>query len=319
LQPRVVDLNQLMFGMDEVLRGLVGERIEISMRPAADLHCVKVDPSQVEQVIINLALNARDAMPQGGLLTLETYNAELTADCGRALGDLPAGSYAVLSVLDNGVGMTDEIKRHLFEPFYTTKEVGKASGLGLATCYGTVKQSGGTITVESQVGVGTEVRVHLPCASADEIEPADEPKRPAARAVSTDLPHGTETVLLVEDESAVREMSAAVLRDLGYQVIEAGDGREAIQVMDRRGSEPVDLLLTDIVMPRVGGRELAAELTGRFPETKVLFTSGYSDLSTEGGGQLDERVQFLQKPFTSSGLGREVRRVLDGQPVTGGI
>jgi CheY-like chemotaxis protein len=288
----------------------LGEDIELVTLGAPDLRRVKVDPSQIEQVIINLAINARDAMPQGGQLTINTANVALDQTYAAEQGDVAPGKYVLLSISDTGMGMSAEVRARLFEPFFTTKEQGKGTGLGLATCYGIVKQSGGHIRVDSKPGHGTTFKIYLPqIQEPTAVHPkGDEPH---------DLPHGRETVLLVEDEPSLRRLACLILRDLGYTVLEAADGREALRIAEERNGQGVDLVFTDVVMPQMGGKELADQIQAAHPETKVLFSSGYTEDTVVHHGVLDDGVAFLHKPYTRDVLARKVREVLD-IPKSGG-
>ena len=266
---------------------------------------MKVDPGQIEQVVINMAVNARDAMPKGGKLTIETANVMLDALYAARHTDVAPGSYVRISVSDTGVGMEAEVQAHLFEPFFTTKEKGKGTGLGLATCYGIVKQSGGHISVYSEPGRGTTFQIYLPL-----IE--QEAAVKTRQNTSGNLPGGTETVLLVEDEPALRQLASLVLEELGYTVLEASNGREALRVVEKRNGQGIDLLLTDVVMPQMGGKELADRIRAARPDTKVLFSSGYTEEAIVHHGVLNDGVAFLHKPYTPDILARKVREVLDG-------
>jgi PAS domain S-box-containing protein len=305
IEPRILNLNDLIVEMDKLLRRVIGEDIDLVTRPAPGLGWVKADPGQIEQVLINLAVNARDAMPEGGKLTIETRNVVLDSTYARGHQSVTEGSYVLLAVSDTGVGMDAEVQSHLFEPFFTTKGRGKGTGLGLATCYGIVKQHGGNIWVYSEVGQGTTFKIYLPRAE----EPADAAAPPAEPRA---LPRGKETVLVVEDEAAVRVLAARVLREQGYTVLEAGDGAEAMRVAAASAPSAIDLLLTDVVMPHMSGTAVAAQITARYPNLKVLFISGYTDSAIVHHGRLDEGVAFLHKPFTPPVLIRKVREVLDG-------
>jgi CheY-like chemotaxis protein len=272
---------------------------------AADLGKVKIDPGQIEQAIVNLVVNARDAMPSGGYLTIEIANVDLDESyCYTHLGATP-GPHVLLSVSDTGMGMAPEVKERLFEPFFTTKEKGKGTGLGLSMVYGIVKQNGGHIWIYSEVGHGTTCKIYLPRVEAqtapvmyqDELTP---------------LPRGAETIFLVEDEPSVRNLAAISLRGQGYTVLEAQDGIEALRVAEKEGINCIGLLLTDVVMPRMGGKELADKLKSVRPELRVLFTSGYTDDAIVHHGVLDAGIAFLPKPFTRASLARKVREVLNG-------
>jgi PAS domain S-box-containing protein len=302
LEPRVISLNDLIVEMDKLLRRLIREDIELVTLPASDLWQVKVDPGQIEQVLVNLVVNARDAMLDGGQLTIETRNIVLDNTYVRSHVSIIPGSYVMLAVSDTGVGMSPQVQTRLFEPFFTTKEPGKGTGLGLATCYGIITQHGGNIWVYSEVGHGTTIKVYLPRAdeSAETRTVADE----AAYLL------GTETVLLVEDEPAVRVLAARVLRNLGYVVLESTNGTEGLGVAQAHAGQ-IDLLLADVVMPEVGGKALSEQLTPQYSNMRVLFMSGYTDDAIVHHGQLDEGVAFLQKPFTPTALARKVRAVLD--------
>jgi CheY-like chemotaxis protein len=264
---------------------------------------VKADPGQVEQVIMNLAVNARDAMPHGGKLTIETSNIELDENYARDHVAVKPGSYVMIAVTDTGTGMTDKVKSRIFEPFFTTKEVGKGTGLGLSTVYGIVKQSGGYVWVYSELGIGSTFKVYLPCVDAPAELPPSQIRQPARR--------GSETVLLVEDEDGVRALMRQVLHKHGYNVLESRHGGEALLMCERHQGK-IDLLLTDVVLEQMSGRELAERLLKVRPEMKVLYVSGYADDAIVHHGVLTEGMAFLQKPFTTESLARKVRYVLDG-------
>ena len=303
LQPKLLDLNGIVVGLDKLLRRLMDEDIQMVTIPGKDLGTIKADPVQIEQVIMNLVVNARDAMPKGGRLTVETQNVDLDKPFASEHVIMPPGNYVVLAVSDSGVGMTPETASHIFEPFYTTKESGRGTGLGLSTVYGIVKQSGGYIWVFSEPGKGSTFKVYLPrVQQLAEILPAakDSDKRRT----------GTETILLVEDEPNVRELTRAALADRGYSVM-ATDTPEGAERVCERNSSDIHLLLTDVVMPGISGRELAKRLTSRYPKMRVLFMSGYSFNIIAHGGMLEDGVAFLQKPFTPSALADKVREVLD--------
>jgi PAS domain S-box-containing protein len=304
LAPRVLDLNAVVSDTEKMLRRMIGEDVRLATSPAPGLWLVKADPGQVEQVLLNLAVNARDAMPTGGRLTIETRNVEL--DAGYAAGHPGAhpGPHVLLAVSDTGCGMTDEVKARIFEPFFTTKGPGKGTGLGLATVYGIVTQSGGHVGVYSEAGVGTTFKVYLPRAEG----PVGGSK---VRAGALAPPRGAETVLLVEDDPGVRALSRHILAGCGYTVLEAGDGDEAARAAVRHAGL-VHLLVTDVVMPGGGGRAVADRLLERCPGLKVLYVSGYTDDAVVRHGVLHESVNFLQKPFTPAALAWKVREVLDG-------
>ncbi len=303
LEPRVLDLNETVSGIEPLLRRLIGEHIEISVIQGPGLAHVKADAGQLEQVILNLAVNARDAMGRGGQLVLETANATLDAAAARRSPDLEPGAYVMLSVTDSGHGMDAATRAQIFEPFFTTKEVGKGTGLGLATVYGIVKQSGGLIEVESEPGHGASFKVYLPAVQAP-VEAAEPAKAPGTRL------RGSETELLVEDDPSLRTLAREILTVQGYTVIEAASPLEAIRIHERH-ADAIHLLLTDVVMPEMNGPQLAAQLQAGRPGMEVLFMSGYtgSALALEGGGEFGGA--FLAKPFTPDGLSRRVREVLD--------
>jgi signal transduction histidine kinase/CheY-like chemotaxis protein len=301
LESRVLDVNVIVAEMGKMLPRLIGEHIEFSFEPDAGLHPVKADPGQVEQVLMNLAVNARDAMPDGGRLTIRTTNAVVGEAEAAKRSAMAAGTYAVITVTDTGHGMDEETKTHIFEPFFTTKETGQGTGLGLATVYGIVKQSGGFIWVESVPGAGTVFEIYLPAAGGEPVEGSSGPVKAAVRK-------GSETILVVEDEAAVRELGCEFLRSAGYKVLEASDGQEALEIAARVSGE-IHVLLTDLVMPRMGGRELAAALKQTRPGTRVLFVSGYAEYVPEGTAQAASDHTLL-KPFSLETLTGKVREVL---------
>jgi signal transduction histidine kinase len=306
LAPQVVDANKLAGVMSELVRRTIGEQVQLETVLAGGLWRTRVDPSQLENAILNLCLNARDAMAEGGQLTLETSNAHLDEVYAAAHVGLEAGQYVMVSVSDTGTGMPDAVVESAFDPFYTTKDTGKGSGLGLSQAHGFVKQSGGHIKIYSEVGVGTTVKLYLPRYVGEEL-----PKEFTATP-SDDVPvaQAGETILVVEDEAEVRELSVNVLRDLGYAVEQAGDGPSALEVM---GLQPrLDLLFTDIVMPGMNGRQLADQAVLARPGLKVLYTTGYTRNAIVHNGVLDADVSLLAKPFTVAQLGQKVREVLDG-------
>ena len=303
VEPQLLDLNTVIAELDKMLRRIIGEDIELSLCLDPGLWPVKFDLNQVEQVIVNLVVNARDAMPAGGRLAIATANTTLAE---RDMADHPeikSGQYVRLTVRDSGTGMSSEVKAHLFEPFFTTKEPGEGTGLGLATIFGSVTQAGGDIRVDSEEGQGTIFEIYLPRAQ-ETVRPQ---VRPAAAALT---PAGSETVLLVEDDPTVRALVRYVLAGLGYTVVEASSGPEARQVLARH---PIDLLLTDVVMPGDSGLVLAGQLRQALPGLKVLFMSGYTaDLNKYQGIPEQPEMAFLPKPFTPDALARKVRQVLDG-------
>ncbi len=300
LQPRILDLNSVVAEMGKMLPRLIGEHIEYVFRPGANLGRIKADPGQIEQVIMNLAVNARDAMPQGGSLTITTRNAAVSAEEAAVRPPMTAGDYVLLSVADTGHGMDEATKTHIFEPFFTTKEVGKGTGLGLATVYGVVKQSGGFIWVESAPGRGAQFDIYLPRAEEDSAEPAGMEEKAVRR--------GTETILVVEDEQSVRELACEFLRCSGYSVMEAGNGTEALAILGKQGAR-VDLVLSDVMMPKMTGATLMEKLKTILPDTPVLLMSGYAEYA--GTPDSVRQAAVIQKPFTLASLLEAVRDALD--------
>jgi CheY-like chemotaxis protein len=300
--PRIVDLNELVRKIDRMLRRIIGEdvRLEIGLDPS--LPAVEVDPGHIDQVIMNLAVNSRDAMPDGGRLTIETTHVNLTEEyAGSHVSPLP-GSYALLTVSDTGMGMDADTRAHIFEPFFTTKEKGKGTGLGLSIVYGIVKQNGGEILVYSEPGRGTVFKIYIPAAHA----PAQ--SLPVA-AKESDASPATETILLVEDEDQVRTLTRAMLTRQGYRVFDFASAAGALEFL-RSQPESIDLLLSDIVMPRMGGLELAREAQGVRPGIRVLLMSGYTETSVSGQGLIAADTVFVHKPFTAASLRAKVREAL---------
>ncbi|HEY3282674.1 MAG TPA: PAS domain S-box protein [Armatimonadota bacterium] len=304
LEPRVLDLNEVLTDSAGMFRRLIGEHIGVVVVRQPGLEKVRVDPGQVTQVLLNLVVNARDAMPEGGTLTLETRDVYLDEGYARTHTEVEPGRYVCLSVSDTGTGMDQATLPRIFEPFFTTKGQGKGTGLGLSTVYGVVKQSGGSVWVYSEVGKGTTVKVYLPAHGNERNEEDSD-------AQSAQPPRGLERVLVVEDDEAVRSLVYSLLTGQGYDVVTCKDGQEASQLF-KDGDSRFSLLLTDVVMPGMSGRKLAKELQSRKPELKVLFVSGYTDNAIVHHGVLDEGAAFLQKPFNLQGLARKVREVLDG-------
>jgi CheY-like chemotaxis protein len=305
----VVNLNGLLRELLRLLRRLIGEDVELALALDPSVGLTEIDPGQFEQAVINLAVNARDAMPGGGRLTIETRDILVNGDDTRHPPGVPPGRYVGVSVSDTGHGMDERTRARIFEPFFTTKEVGEGTGLGLAMVYGFVKQSDGHVEVSTTIGRGTTFTLYLPRADADAARP-----RPSA-----DPPHapdGTETVLLVEDEEAVRKLTSRVLRSRGYTVLEASDGQQA----ERLAAEHpglIDLVLTDLVMPRMGGRQLAGALSRVRPGLRFLFMSGYTDEAVLRQGVHESGALFLQKPFSPDELACKVREALDARSIRG--
>lgn len=304
LQPKLLDLNEAVSDVQKMLARVIGEDIELVASLHPSLMPVKADPGQVEQVLMNLAINARDAMPQGGRLSMETFNLEVSAELARDL-DLSAGHYVMLKVSDTGQGMDATTLPHIFEPFFTTKPMGKGTGLGLSTVYGIIKQSGGGLQVESEVGRGTTFRVYLPV----ERGRIEVKKR---SAISQSIAAGSETILIAEDEPDLRELTRIFLQDYGYKVIEAGSAEQALKIADEF-TEPIHLLLTDVIMPGMSGRQLAERVHSKRPQTRIIYMTGYTDDMVVQHKVLEPGVNMLQKPFTRQDLAQKVRSTLDGQ------
>ena len=304
LQPKVLDLNEAVADVQKMLARVIGEDIELIASLHPSLAPVKADPGQVEQVLMNLAINARDAMPQGGKLMMETSNAEISAERARDLDLLP-GHYVMLRVSDSGHGMHATTLSHIFEPFFTTKPMGKGTGLGLATVYGIVKQSGGSIRVESEVGRGTTFRIYFPVAEGSTLQRQES-------IAGGKVGGGTETILITEDEPDLRELARIFLEGYGYKVLEASSAEQAIQTAELFKA-PIDLLLTDVIMPGMSGRQLAEKILSKRPETKVMYMTGYTDDMVVQHRVLEPGVKLLQKPFTKVDLALKVRSTLDGK------
>jgi PAS domain S-box-containing protein len=304
LESRILDLNELVAEFENMLRRVIGEDVDLRLTLGTDTGNVRADPGQLHQVIMNLVINARDAMPQGGTLILETGNADLTEQHAQAQGHQPVtpGRYVMLAVSDTGTGMTPEVQAHIFEPFFTTKERGKGTGLGLSTVYGIVRQSGGHIWVYTEPGRGTTFKVYLPR--------VDDPPEEVGLLVETSTVEGTETILLAEDDALLRPLTKTLLTKAGYTVLDAGNADEALAIVAQHAG-PLHLLLADVVLPRTSGRELARRLSESHPETKTLYVSGYTDDAIVRYGMLERGLNFLQKPFTPVALARKVRQVLD--------
>jgi PAS domain S-box-containing protein len=303
LQPEILDLNVVLSSMEGTLRHLLGDTTDLQVSPSPGIKMVKADAGQIEQVIMNMTINAHDAMANGGKLMLETANVSFDQESVGRYPELKPGDYVMLAITDTGAGMSDEVKARAFEPFFTTKEVGQGTGLGLSTCYGIIKQSGGHISLYSEQGRGATFKIYLPQVEA---RPKSMP-----RLESLQLPRGTETILLVEDDPALREMAATLLKRLGYTVLEAGNGLEALRLKQQRDIGHIDLLFTDVVMPHMSGKELADRVRASNPNTKVLFASAYTENAIVHQGVLEKGVALLQKPFTPSAMAHKLRKVLD--------
>jgi len=303
LQPRVISINNLVGNMERLLRRLIGEDIELVTKIDPDLGAVRADKGQIEQIIMNLAINARDAMPNGGKLIIETDDVFLDETYEQRHVEVKPGPYVMLAVSDNGLGMDATIQSHIFEPFFTTKKMGQGTGLGLATVYGIVRQSGGYIWVYSEPGQGTTFKIYLP--RVEEPLESDEPKP----VIVTDL-KGRETVLLVEDDHALREVISRGLKKFGYKILEAANGGEALLICEKQKG-PIQLLLTDVVLPQMSGRELADRLRPLREDMKVLYMSGYTENAIVNNGILKENVGFIQKPFKVNALVQKIREIID--------
>jgi len=303
LQPEILNLNSIVAGMESTLRHLVGRATEVSIA-FAEPKSVKADAGQIEQVIMNMVLNAHEAMPNGGKLILETANVSFDQESVGRYPELKPGDYVMLAITDTGGGMRDEVRVRAFEPFFSTKGVGEGTGLGLSSCYGIVKQSGGHISVYSEPGRGTTFKIYLP-----QVEPVT--RIPVERVNAPGLSRGTETILLVEDDPAMREMAATLLRRLGYTVLVAANGVEALSLKQQPNTGHIDLLFTDVVMPHMSGSELADRVRALYPHTRILFTSAYTENAIVHQGVLDKGVALLQKPFTPSALAHKLREMLD--------
>jgi hypothetical protein len=302
-----VNLNEVVAGMTPMLDVLMGDEVGVEVKPADKLGWAMADRAQLEQVILNLATNARDAMPEGGRLTIATRNVNLTEKHTRAHVGSSAGPHVALSIADTGVGMTPEVREHAFEPFFTTKERGKGTGLGLSTAIGVVQQSGGSIQVESKPGAGSEFTIYLPRVPKPPQTPVEAPPAASERPIA----RGSETILVVEDEDPVRAFVERTLRQSGYRVLTAANGAEALELIRRE--QHLHLLFTDMVMPGMSGRELAARLTVMRPGLPAVFASGYSDEALRDDFREDASVPYLAKPFTADELLARVREALDGR------
>ncbi|MCK5193602.1 MAG: response regulator, partial [Desulfobulbaceae bacterium] len=305
IRQELLDLNREVDDTRKMLGRLLGEDIEIEINHGKDLWPIKADRSQLEQVVLNLAVNARDAMPSGGMLTIETANVSLDEAYMKTHYNITPGDYVMLAVSDNGQGMDEETRENIFDPFFTTKEKGKGTGLGLATIYGITKQNNGEIEVYSELGQGTTFKIYLPRAD----EPIEKIKDVLSVEDISDN-RGTETIMLVEDDETVRKMCVYILKDCGYTVLEAENGEDALQVYSRFQGK-VDLLLTDVVMPKMNGPDLSEKMQELCPEIKVLFMSGYTGNAIVKHGILADSVNFIHKPVTPKSLSLAVRKILD--------
>jgi len=310
-EAKVIDVNRVITGLDKMMRRLIGEDIQMEMHIGSDIPMIKADPTQIEQILMNLIVNARDAVKERAESTAEAEK-RIIIETGRVYLDesytaghpgAQEGLFVLLIVSDTGMGMDAEAKEKIFEPFFTTKEKGKGTGLGMSTVYGIVKQNNGNIYVYSEPGQGTTIKVYWP--STAEVKAPE-----AAGIIKEDILTGKETILLVEDDEQVRKFSAAILKELGYEVLQAGNGKKALELIKEKQVQ-VDLLLTDMIMPQMNGRELAGKLKEMFPAAGILYTSGYTDTHFMHGGALEEGIHFIQKPYSFQGLGRKVRTALD--------
>jgi PAS domain S-box-containing protein len=303
-QMKVINLNNLAQDMGKMLKRLTPESVTLIMVETPDLWSVNIDPSSFHQVITNLVVNASHAMPKGGKIAIETKNIVLGLDYVKTHQDVKPGEYVVLEVSDTGTGMTEEVKTHIFEPFFTTKEKGKGTGLGLSTVFGIVKQSNGSIEVYSEIGHGTTFKIYLPRAheEAQAWYPSESKES---------LPRGNETILVVEDEESVRNFSVRILRDLGYKVLEASNGQEAQHLAEGYRPNPIHLLITDMVMPQMGGKELSEKFKSLYPKSRIIFTSGYTENIQIHSGDLRQEEAFLPKPFSQKAIAYKIREVLD--------
>jgi two-component system, cell cycle sensor histidine kinase and response regulator CckA len=304
IQPIPVNLNDIITSMQSLLHRVIGEDIEVNTYLDEHLGTMEIDPALVEQVIMNLVINSRDAMPQGGKLTIETFNTELSYEYGETHTDVTPGRYVALAISDTGIGIAKEVLSQIYEPFFTTKERGKGTGLGLATVYGIVKQSGGHIWCYSEVERGTTFKIYFPRVDKPVEEPVPQ------LAPTNQMPHGTETILIVEDEESVRKLCSGILSSLGYQVLEGKDGIEGLKIFQGYG-KPIHLMLTDVMMPGLNGKELSDKLLKIDPNLRVIFISGYTDNTVITHGMLEPGLTFLQKPFTPQVLAGKIREILD--------
>ncbi len=304
VQPQRLNLNHLIRELEKMISRLIGEDIDIATKFEPELFPIYADVSQIEQILINLAVNARDAMPKGGKLTIETHNIHLDEPYANPSVEIEPGTYAMIAISDNGHGMDKETQAHIFEPFFTTKAVGKGTGLGLATIYGIIKQLDGFVTVYSELDKGTTFKIFLPVIDKDVASPIP------ISTPSCELPKGTEHILLVEDEKGVRNLTRIILESAGYKVLVCAEGEEAIQIANNC-SEPIDLLLTDVIMPKMSGSQVHKAMLEKYPDIKAIFMSGYTDDAILRNGVMSTATPFLQKPFTPGMLTKKIREVLD--------
>jgi hypothetical protein len=312
VQPVVLDLHEVIEGMDKMLRRLVDENVELTIVPEKETGRIKADSGLVGQLLMNLVVNARDAMPNGGRLKIEATNATLDEEYARTHADAAPGDYVMLAITDTGSGMTDEVKLHLFEAFFTTKPKGKGTGLGLATCQTIVRQCGGCIDVQSELGKGSTFKIYFPRIEQP-VSPVDMFKK---TVVTKSLARGTETLLLVEDEPSVRHLACSILEAQGYNVLRANNGQEGLRVARECKGSPIRLVITDVIMPQMNGKVMAEWLKATYPGLKILFTSGYTDDAIVEHGVLEPGVAFLPKPYTPAALARKVREMLDDETGT---
>lgn len=301
VQPKIIDVNKTIKELSKMLNRLIGEHIELITNFDPDLWRINVDPSQFEQIVLNLIVNARDAMPEGGELTIETEQIKLDKNYQRFHPDVKPGDYVLIKVSDTGVGMSEEVQQRIFEPFFTTKEKGKGTGLGLATVYGIIKQNNGHITVQSELGKGTTFSVYLPAIKAKTYQETDE-------SVNTKLRGRGQQILVVEDEYLVRELICDTLRNLGYNVLEAANGEQALKVFEQHANE-IDLVLTDLIMPGMNGKKLADQLKREKPDVRLLFMTGYDDNAISKQGMIAEDIDYISKPFAPAKLARKLDEV----------
>jgi len=309
VQPVVLDLNDVVKDLDKMLRRLIDEHIEMTIVPGKQISHIKADAGQIGQVLMNLAVNARDAMPNGGKLTIAIGNVRFDENDAHTRAAVVPGDYVMMSVSDTGTGMTDEVKKRLFEAFFTTKQAGKGTGLGLATCQTIVQQCGGYIEVQSETGKGSTFKIYFP-----RVEQAVDVSTKIAE--TSQLPHGTETLLLVEDDPSVRHLACSILETQGYNVLRANNGQDALHVAREHKGSPIRLVVTDVIMPVMSGKVMAEWLKTTYPDLKILFTSGYTDDAIEQHGVLEAGVAFLSKPYTPATLACKVRAMLDNQTDT---